>query len=111
MEGYLEKGIQTPMAQGRSTKIMSTIKWIRTSGLLMKNSLCVARLAFGSSGLEFRILGSGLRVYHDVQPTLQHAHLVNGSCFYGLWFMVYGLWFMVYGLWFMVKCLVFMVWC
>jgi len=31
--GYLEKGIQTPMAQGRSTKIISMIKWIRTSRL------------------------------------------------------------------------------
>jgi len=37
--GYLEKGIQTPMAQGRSTKIVSMIKWIRTSRLSIKNSL------------------------------------------------------------------------
>ena len=35
----LEKGIQTPMAQGRSTKIISMIRWIRTSRLSMKNSL------------------------------------------------------------------------
>jgi len=34
-----EKGIQTPMAQGRSTIIISMIKWIRTSRLLIKNSL------------------------------------------------------------------------
>ena len=33
MQGYLEKGIQTPMAKGRSTKIISMIKWIRTSRL------------------------------------------------------------------------------
>ena len=32
-------GIQTPMAQGRSTKIISMIKWIRTSRLSIKNSL------------------------------------------------------------------------
>ena len=31
-------GIQTPMAQGRSTKIISMIKWIRTSRLSIKNS-------------------------------------------------------------------------
>ena len=37
--GYLEKGIQTPMAQGRSTKIISMIKLIRTSILSMKKSL------------------------------------------------------------------------
>ena len=36
-----EKGIQTSMAQGLSTKIISVIKWIRTSRLLLliKNSL------------------------------------------------------------------------
>jgi len=39
MLGYLEKGNQTPMAQGRSTEIISMIKWIRTSRLSMKNSL------------------------------------------------------------------------
>jgi len=34
--GYLKKGIQTLMAQGRSTKIILLIKWIRTSRLSMK---------------------------------------------------------------------------
>ena len=34
-----EKEIQTPTAQGRSTKIISMIKWIRTSRLSIKNSL------------------------------------------------------------------------
>ena len=37
MLGYLEKGIQTPMAQGPSIKFISMIKWIRTSRLSMKN--------------------------------------------------------------------------
>jgi len=37
--GYLGKGIQTLLAQGRSTKIISMIKWIRTSRLSIKNSL------------------------------------------------------------------------
>jgi len=35
MLGYLKKIIQTPMAQGRSTKVIS----IRTSRLSIKNSL------------------------------------------------------------------------
>ena len=34
----VKKRIQTPMAQGRSTKIISMIKWIRTSRLSIKNS-------------------------------------------------------------------------
>ena len=37
--GYLAKPIQTPMAQGRSTKLISTIKWVRTSRLSTKISL------------------------------------------------------------------------
>ena len=37
--GYLEKGIQNPMAQGRSTKIIWMIKQIRTNRLSIKNSL------------------------------------------------------------------------
>ena len=39
MQGHLETGIHTPMAQGRSTKIISMIEWIRTSRLLTKKSL------------------------------------------------------------------------
>ena len=31
--------VQTPMAQGRSTEIISMIKWIRTRRLSIKNSL------------------------------------------------------------------------
>jgi len=74
------------MAQGRSTKIISMIKWIRTSRLSVKNSLsCAAaappsptapglafkvwRLAFGvwrlgngDWGLGSRVEGGGLRV-------------------------------------------------
>ena len=33
ISGYLKKGIQTPMAQGRSTNIISMKKWIRTGRL------------------------------------------------------------------------------
>ena len=39
MLGYLEKGIQTHMAQGRSTKTISMIKWIQISRLSIKNSV------------------------------------------------------------------------
>ena len=39
VKGYLEKGIQTSMAQGRSTQRISIIEWIRTSRLSIKNSL------------------------------------------------------------------------
>ena len=35
----LEKGIQTPMARGRSTKTISVMRWIRTSWSSIKNSL------------------------------------------------------------------------
>ena len=35
----LEKGIQTPITQGRSTRIISMIEWIRTSRLPIKKSL------------------------------------------------------------------------
>ena len=42
MLGYMEKGIQTPMAQGLSTKIISMIKWIRTIRLSIKTSLSLS---------------------------------------------------------------------
>ena len=35
------KGDSTPMAQCRSTKIVSTIKWIRTTSVSIRNSLCL----------------------------------------------------------------------
>ena len=58
--GYLEKGIQTPMAQGRSTKIITMIKWIRTSGLSIKNSL------FPGGGLR-----AGLFFFITLQPKVE----------------------------------------
>ena len=47
----LRKEIQTPMARGRSTKMISMIKWIRTSGSSMKNSLSLEGLGFKVEGL------------------------------------------------------------
>jgi len=71
MLGYLEKGIQTPMAQDRSTKIISMIKWIRTSRLSMKNSLSTRPLPWQQSALGFRVESSlGSRVESGT-----HRHL------------------------------------
>ena len=42
MLGHLEKEIQTPIAQGRSAKVISTVKRIQTSRLSMKNSLSLS---------------------------------------------------------------------
>jgi hypothetical protein len=39
MQGYLEKGIQSPMAQCRSIKIISMVELIWTGRLSKKNSL------------------------------------------------------------------------
>jgi hypothetical protein len=71
--GYLEKGIQNPMAQGRSTQIISKIEWIWTSRLSIKNSL--SPLQDGGGGAvfgdfcmynppppQFRVWGLGFRV-------------------------------------------------
>ena len=41
----MEKEFQTPMAQGRSTEIISSIRWIRISSLSIKRSLKQVRLS------------------------------------------------------------------
>ena len=48
-EAIWKMGIQTPMAQGWSSKILSTIKWSRNSRLSIKNSLslCLPGLRVG----------------------------------------------------------------
>ena len=48
----MEKGIQIPMAQGQSTKIMSTIEWIRTSRLSIKNSLSLLGTSVATAGVD-----------------------------------------------------------
>ena len=82
MEGYLEKGIQTPMAKGRSSKIVSMMKWIRTSRLSIKNSLFLGRARLGtelidirgpSSAANFSISSHGL-VYEEVVPLSSNAN-------------------------------------
>ena len=81
IEGYLEKGVQVPMGQGRSTKILSMIKWIRNSRLSIQNSLSWGKgqrlraerapgprifprifRCPGGPGLWFRVQGSGIQV-------------------------------------------------
>ena len=56
IHGYLEKGIQTPMAPGRSTKITLMIELLRTSKLSIKNSLpsgtWMKKVGVPVSGLE-----------------------------------------------------------
>ena len=79
MQGYLEKWMRTPMAQGRSTKIIWIIKWIRISSLSMENSLSRWRdlengrvqvdfvIEEGARGLDLHVergLGRG-SVLHD----------------------------------------------
>ena len=53
-------GIQTPMAQGRSTKIISMIKWIRISMLSMMKSL---------SSTDYTLLSGHLRETHLQRKT------------------------------------------
>ena len=62
--GFLEKGIQTPVAQGRSTKnIMS--KWIRTSRLSIKDSLSEA---LGQLGQDEPASGMALEPLDGLSP-------------------------------------------
>ena len=70
MGTYMEKGIQTPMAQGWSTKIISMIEWIRTIRLSMKNTVnrehhhhChVPASGFRVQGSACGVWGVGLRI-------------------------------------------------
>ena len=78
MLGYLEQGIQTPMAQGRSAKIIETIKWVRTSRLSINDSLSLqgagAVRASGKRGLR------GVRQSNDSQVTTQVMCLEGRFC-------------------------------
>jgi hypothetical protein len=52
-----KEGIQTPMAQGRSANFIPMIKWIQTSRLSIKNSLCATCImeeSCGTSGTAWR---------------------------------------------------------
>ena len=67
----MERGIQTPMAQGRSTEIISMIKWIRTSRLSIKISITL-----GSGGRNEP--GSGLEEAVEMLP-LSLSHTLTHS--------------------------------
>jgi len=58
----MKKGIQTSMAQGRSTKIFSMIKLLWTSRLSINNSLCLlARRAGNPMFVPFKVKGSTIQ--------------------------------------------------
>ena len=72
---------QAPMAQGRSTKIISMTKWIRTSRLTIKNSLSSRYL--GVRLEEERAGGvGGVRPAGKVEASRQRhvQHLVLQPC-------------------------------
>jgi len=71
-------GIQTPMAQGRSTKIISIIKWTRAKTLSMKNSLS-NRNSGAYNGVEGVRAGVGLAAPQEAMPGF--GFRVSGSGF------------------------------
>ena len=58
--------IQTPMAQGRSTKFISTIKWIRTSRLSITNALSGEPVAFYCLNQELATFGKHIRSFGTI---------------------------------------------
>ena len=89
MQGYLEQGIQTAVAQGRSTKIILMIMWTRTSRLSKKISLSFPGTPKQTSLLpqvllarqEFRAhhIQSEVPPPHEIVPSgsLLHSETVN----------------------------------
>ena len=75
MSGYLEKGIQIRMAQGRSTKIISMIKWSRTNSLSIKNSL--SRAPQGRTPCSGPSSGRTLTLSHSHTLALSHCHTLT----------------------------------
>ena len=68
----LKKGIQTPMAQGRSTQIKSVLRWIRTRWSSMKNSLSHAT----SSGEHRESNSRGAHCWwHTLAQSMSHSRL------------------------------------
>ena len=61
-------GTQTPMAQGRSSKIISMIKWIRTSRLSVKNCLSARPLGQAYSYCMVLFLMSEVPLYGSELP-------------------------------------------
>ena len=73
----VEHGIQTSMAQGRSTKIISMIKWIRTSRLSIKNSLFEAGATATIASLTMDAVSNvtgPLQVFSERESSLLTTH-------------------------------------
>ena len=70
MLGYLEKGTLTPMSPGRSTQIVSIIKWIRTRRLAIENSLSSHSGQFTRAG---HIPGGGRPLLQEGGPISYEA--------------------------------------
>jgi len=81
----LEKGVQTSMAQGQSTKI-TMIKWIRTSRLSTKNSLSQEGMDFPVAG-RLTALAAQRRHCQDAPDRLSERSKVRVQ---GLGFRVQG---------------------
>ena len=73
MSDYLEKGIQIPMARGRSAQIFSMIEWIRTCRLSIKNFL--SRTLSTPSSAEGG--GSGKKMGGEGRPKVRRG---KGGC-------------------------------
>jgi len=67
------------MAQGRSTKIISMIKWIQTSTLSLENSLSVREGAYILVGLIVlvRLVGRHVHGHTFHRPHLHHLIFFN----------------------------------
>ena len=106
------KGIQTPMAQGRSTKIISMIEWIRTSRLSIKHSLspsqknqplfqalCTYEHTPGETQIahECKLVLEEKEHIRNIRPnassfkrSLQNARIVSLCLVFGVWNLVFG---------------------
>jgi len=68
-------GIQTPMAQGRSTKIISTIKWIRNRSLSIKNYLSLQVLQLGTAPPQLPTPSTLHPTLYTLHPTPYTLHV------------------------------------
>ena len=72
IQGYLENRSQTPMAQDRSTKIISMIKWIRTSRFSITNALSKEWLQY-STPVRGGSAHSERPIYYPKSQQLPHS--------------------------------------
>ena len=80
----MDKGIETPMSQGRSTKIISMIEWIWTSRLSMKNSLFLSRISWdvlNIGGLLNLVSKAFLWILNPIPHTLRPEDVTSLALF------------------------------